>query len=148
MVRILVTLVLLQFTFLSYAQSLPESDSLEIIRMIRQQEEDWNKGDLRAFMKGYLPSDKTVFNGASGPYYGYDQILKRYLNSYPDREQMGETRLVVNDLYAINDAAALLLGEFYLTRSSGEISGYFTLVLKKVDGAWYILSDHTSGKKE
>ncbi|XOV91460.1 MAG: YybH family protein [Bacteroidota bacterium] len=142
-----ITLLCLLICHLISAQSLKESDSLTIIKVVKDQQDAWNKGDIKTFMKGYLPSDKTVFNGSNGPFYGYEQILSRYLRSYPDKDAMGITKMEIDDLFAVNKTAALLLGRFYLTRSSGEISGYFTLVFKKVKGQWFILSDHTSRKE-
>ena len=38
----------------------------------------WNKGDIDAFMVGYLESDSLVFIGKSGPTYGYQNTLANY----------------------------------------------------------------------
>ena len=42
---------------------------------------------------------------------------------------------------------AFLIGEYYLTRSTENSNGYFTLFWKKIDNKWLIISDHTSAAK-
>ncbi|MGB1831661.1 MAG: hypothetical protein ACPHIT_05630, partial [Flavobacteriaceae bacterium] len=41
-----------------------EKDSLAITAILFQQQEDWNKGAIDAFMEGYLNSNELVFSGA------------------------------------------------------------------------------------
>ncbi len=60
---------------ITYGQSiLSESDKNEIISVLKQQEKFWNKGDIDGFMQGYVKSDYLVFNGSSGPFYGWDSV--------------------------------------------------------------------------
>jgi hypothetical protein len=40
--------------------------------------------------------------------------------------------------------SAILIGRFFLKRIVGDLSGHFTLVFKKVNNKWFIISDHTS----
>jgi ketosteroid isomerase-like protein len=40
---------------------------------------------------------------------------------------------------------AFLLGKFHLTRpEKGDLSGFYTLLWRKIKGKWVIVSDHTS----
>ena len=43
-------------------QKLEAKDSLAIIDILNKQEKDWNRGDIDEFMKGYLKSEKLVFD--------------------------------------------------------------------------------------
>ena len=43
--------------------------------------------------------------------------------------------------------SAYLIGEYYLKRSTEDSYGHFTLLWKKVDDNWLIVSDHTSAVK-
>jgi len=42
--------------------------------LLHQQMQDWNKGDIDAFMEGYWKSDKLQFIGSRGVTYGWEQV--------------------------------------------------------------------------
>lgn len=37
-----------------------------------------------------------------------------------------------------------IIGKWELTRTVGNLSGHYTLLLKKINGEWKIISDHSS----
>ena len=130
---------------ITYCQSiLSESDKNEIISVLKQQENFWNSGDIDGFMQGYVKSDYLVFNGSSGPFYGWDSVKDRYLKTYPSKEKMGTLNFKIHNISLITSSVAQLIGQFFLSYPKSEVSGYFTLVLIKSKGEWLILSDHTS----
>tara|TARA_B100001093_G_scaffold519999_1_gene611979 strand:+ start:1569 stop:1907 length:339 start_codon:yes stop_codon:yes gene_type:complete len=111
------------------------------------QEKAWNQGDVDSFMEGYLKSDFLVFSGSNGPVYGWNETKEKYKKSYPSKEIMGNLSFVVKNIKSISLDVALMIGEYQLKRSSGDSSGYFTLVWKKINKKWLIVSDHTSSSK-
>ena len=126
-------------------QSIPsESDKNEIISVLKEQEKFWNKGDIEGFMQGYVKSDNLVFNGSSGPFYGWDSVKDRYIKTYPSKEEMGILNFKIQNISLITSNVAQLLGQFFLSYPKKKVSGYFTLVFIKSKGRWLILSDHTS----
>ena len=127
-----------------YSQNIKEADSLKILSVLETQRLAWNNFDIDEFMQGYLKSDKLVFSGSSGPIYGWDFVKDRYLNTYSSNELMGYLDFEINDLFLITKKVAILLGKFNIKRDNENLSGYFTLVFKKIKGNWYIVSDHTS----
>lgn len=130
---------------ITYCQSiLSESDKNEIISVLKQQEKFWNKGDIDGFMQGYVKSDFLVFNGSSGPFYGWDSVKDRYIKTYPSKEKMGTLNFKIHNISLITSSVAQLIGQFFLSYPKSEVSGYFTLVLIKSKGEWLILSDHTT----
>ena len=130
---------------ITYGQSiLSESEKNEIISVLKQQENFWNKGDINGFMKGYVKSEYLVFNGSSGPFYGWDSVKDRYIKTYPSKEKMGTLNFKIHNISLITSSVAQLIGQFFLSYPKSEVSGYFTLVLIKSKGEWLILSDHTS----
>ena len=130
---------------ITYGQSiLSESEKNEIISVLKQQENFWNKGDINGFMKGYVKSEYLVFNGSSGPFYGWDSVKDRYIKTYPSKEKMGTLNFKIHNISLITSSVAQLIGQFFLSYPKSEVSGYFTLVLIKSKGGWLILSDHTS----
>ena len=130
---------------ITYGQSiLSESDKNEIISVLKQQEKFWNKGDIDGFMHGYVKSDYLVFNGSSGPFYGWNSVKDRYIKTYPSKEKMGKLNFKIHNISLITSSVAQLIGQFFLSYPKSEVSGYFTLVLIKSKGEWLILSDHTT----
>ncbi len=130
---------------ITYGQSiLSELDKNGIISVLKQQEKFWNKGDIDGFMQGYVKSDYLVFNGSSGPFYGWDSVKDRYVKTYPSKEKMGTLNFKIHNISLITSSVAQLIGQFFLSYPKSEVSGYFTLVLIKSKGEWLILSDHTS----
>ena len=141
---ILKLLFLLVINFTNGQSILSELDKNEIISVLKEQEKFWNKGNIEGFMQGYVKSDNLVFNGSSGPFYGWDAVKDRYIKTYPSKEKMGILNFKIQKISLITSNVAQLLGQFILTYPKNEVSGYFTLVFIKSKGKWLILSDHTS----
>lgn len=129
----------------SQEHKLSKADSIAILQALEQQQSAWNKGNISAFMENYWKSENLVFNGSSGPIFGWENTKQRYLNSYPDLTTMGILTFEVIDLQSIASGVAQMIGTFHLKRSIGDLDGYFTLNWKKFDQNWLIISDHTSG---
>ena len=130
---------------ISDQSELNQSDRDEIINTFMATKDAWNEGDLEEFMKGYYHSDNIAFVGASGPVYGYEATLERYIKGYPNLDAMGKLDFEVLKLYKIDTRTAIMIGKFYLTRTIGDHQGYYTLVWQEIDGTWKIISDHSSG---
>ena len=133
--------------YLSSQHNINEVDSLNIMEVMSMQEKAWNQGDIDSFMEGYLKSDFLVFSGSNGPVYGWNDTKEKYKKSYPSKEIMGNLSFVVKNIKSISFDVALMIGEYQLKRSGGDSSGHFTLVWKKIDNKWLIVSDHTSSSK-
>jgi ketosteroid isomerase-like protein len=117
------------------------------MKVMKFQENAWNSGDINSFMQGYIKSDELVFSGKSGPVYGWNDTRKRYFKTYPDTQTMGKLKFTVNKIRSVSSDVAFLIGEYYLTRSTEDSYGHFTLFWKKINNKWLIISDHTSAVK-
>ena len=136
------------FTVCLFSQNpISINDSIDIMNVMSYQEKSWNKGDIDSFMNGYLKSEELVFSGSGGPVYGWKATKERYFKSYPDLKTMGKLSFTVNKIKSISKDSAYLIGEYYLKRTIEDSFGHFTLVWKKVNGNWLIVSDHTSSAK-
>ena len=149
---LLVFIPLVSFGQVSYddarsIESVSLKDSLAIMKMMKFQENAWNSGDINSFMEGYIKSDELVFSGKSGPVYGWNETRNRYLKNYPDTQTMGQLKFTVNKIRSVSSDVAFLIGEYYLTRSTEDSYGHFTLFWKKINNKWLIISDHTSAAK-
>jgi ketosteroid isomerase-like protein len=123
------------------AQNKPEQ---AIRNILSQQTIAWNQGNLDAFMKGYWESDSLVFVGKSGLTYGYRQTLNNYKKNYPDTAHMGKLQFDILAINRLADNYYFVIGKFMLQRSVGDVSGHFTLLVKKINSQWLIINDHSS----
>ena len=128
-------------------ETVPKKDSLAIVQILYQQQSDWNRGDINAFMQGYVKTDQLVFSGASGPIYGWEATLDRYKKNYSNRVLMGKLKFDVLSMLLLSPHVIQLQGAYYLTREIDDSSGYFTLTWLKQEEKWAIISDHTSASK-
>ena len=129
----------------TYGQALDKKDKEAIKQVMSMQENAWNEGNIPQFMEGYWKSDSLLFIGSSGPTYGWQATFERYERVYPDRKTMGQLQFDILEIRALGSGYARLIGKFHLKRQEvGDLEGYFTLVWKKVEGKWLIISDHTS----
>lgn len=136
------------FLFQIPAQAQEHKDLTTVKTLLMRQQDDWNKGDIDAFMDGYWQSDKLKFIGANGVTYGYDATLKGYHQRYPNRDAMGQLTFQVVSTEKLSRKVIMLVGKWDLERSIGDIGGIFTLMFKKIKGKWVIISDHTSTRTE
>ncbi|MFZ9170761.1 MAG: YybH family protein [Sediminibacterium sp.] len=120
------------------------SDETAIKALLAAQTKAWNKGDVVHFMEGYLSSDSLLFVGKSGPTYGFNNTLNNYKKGYPDTAAMGKLTFTLLSLSPIEKKHYRVLGKWALKRSKGDVSGYFTLLLEKIKGKWFIIQDHSS----
>lgn len=138
----LVIIALCLITFNSFAQSI--KDKQAVLAVLENQRADWNKGDIEAYMQGYVKSDSLLFVGKSGPTYGWQKTLDNYRKGYPDKTAMGFLTFGIKKVEFLNKDVAFVLGSWHLKRENDEPQGYFTLLLKKIKGQWKVVVDHTS----
>jgi len=119
-------------------------DTAAITSVLHQQANDWSDASIDAFMKGYDNTSNLLFVGKSGITKGWQETLNRYKAGYPTKDHTGELKFDILEVQPINTGAYLLVGEFHLVRKVGKADGIFTLVFKKVDGQWKVISDHTT----
>ncbi len=139
-----IILIVLLNSIIIYTQDFRESDSLSILSVLENQKKAWNNNDIDKFMQGYLNSEKLIFVSKNGPVYGWDFVRDRYKNKYSSKYLMGDLDFEIYDLLLITNRSAILIGKFNLVRDDEELTGFFSLIFKKIKGDWYIVSDHTS----
>jgi len=116
----------------------------EITTMMLQQAKDWSNGDLEAFMQGYIKSDSLKFVGSSGLTYGWQQTLDNYKKGYPTKDHTGTLTFKLRDFDQLANNVFLVIGEFHLKRQVGDANGMFSIILKRINGDWKIIADHSS----
>ena len=131
----------------SLAAEPPTSDPRAGVRAVLDaQVEAWNRGDLEGFMAGYWRSPELVFCTGATVTKGWDATIERYRRRYQaEGREMGTLRFDSVEVLPMGAYAAAARGAWRLRMSDGkEPHGLFTLLLRRIDGAWRIVHDHTS----
>ena len=142
-------LVLVLFVMLSmtcFAQQKQSGDILKVKAVLTTQQQAWNEGRIDDFMEGYWKSDSLTFIGKKGITYGWQQTLDNYKKGYPDKSAMGQLQFDILNIEQFSSSTIYVIGKWTLLReeSKGNLGGHFTLVFKKINKQWVIVSDHTS----
>lgn len=125
-----------------YAQQ-SKQDVKEVIKNMKTQETSWNDGKIWAFMEYYWNSDSLKFIGSKGITYGWQKTLDNYLKGYPTKDAMGILTFTVIEATQLSKTSIYVIGKWELSKDK-PVSGHFTLLWKKKNGKWVIVSDHTS----
>ena len=123
------------------------TDRATITQLLTNQQDNWNKDDVDAFMSAYWNSPELTFSGTGGIRRGFEAVRDRYKKSYPDRSAMGHLDFSELEFHFTSNDGALVLGHWHLTREKsggGDIGGVFSLVWQRFPEGWRIIHDHTS----
>jgi uncharacterized protein (TIGR02246 family) len=119
-------------------------DEKAIRQLLNEQTLAWNQGDIDRFMKTYWENDSLMFIGKSGVTYGWTNTLNNYKKNYPDTAAMGKLSFDILVVKRLSPEYFQVIGKWHLQRSIGDLSGHYTLLLKKINGKWVIIADHSS----
>lgn len=117
---------------------------MAIRQLLQTQTETWNRGDINGFMQTYWKSDSLQFVGRNGVVWGWQQTLDNYKKRYPDKAAMGTLSFDIIEVRRLSEEYYYVTGKWTLQRTADAPSGYYTLLLRRIDGIWKIVSDHTS----
>ncbi|MES2881219.1 MAG: nuclear transport factor 2 family protein [Bacteroidota bacterium] len=135
-------LLLLQLTLLAQAKG--KNDDVQIRNLLYTQTLAWNRGDIEGFMQTYWKSDSLMFIGKSGVKWGWDETLNNYKKGYPDTTAMGQLSFDIIQIKRLSVMYYSVVGKWMLKRTIGDLSGHYTLLLRKIKGRWVIVADHSS----
>ena len=119
-------------------------DEIAIREILDQQTKAWNRGDIDAFMQGYWQNDSLMFIGKSGINRGWKKTLQNYKRAYPDTTAMGKLSFDIILVKQLSSEYYYIVGKWMLTRRIGDLSGYYNLLFRKINGRWLIIADHSS----
>lgn len=125
-----------------------QTDEQAIRKVLNDQVEAWNRGDVEGYLKGYWNSDRTAFNSGGTLTKGYGNVLARYKKSYATREKMGTLEFTDLVLRRLSPSAVVAMGVWKLKRAADSPWGRFTLIIEKKPEGWRITHDHTSSAEQ
>jgi ketosteroid isomerase-like protein len=121
-----------------------ESSAVE--RVLRTQQEAWNRHDLDGFMAGYWNSPDLTFFSSAKQTSGWQATIDRYRATYDSPgHEMGKLEFSGLRIEMLGPDSAFVRGAWHLTMSDGKTPhGLFTLMFRKFPDGWKIIHDHTS----
>lgn len=132
------------FALISLCPHLSTGQESAIRTLLQKQTAAWNSGNLEGFMEGYWENDSLMFIGKSGITYGWQQTLDNYKKGYPNKTAMGELTFTLIEIKRLSPKYYSVVGKWQLKRSIGDVGGHYTLLLRKLNGKWVIVADHSS----
>ena len=135
---------LLLLVFASLLANAQKGEEEKIRELLSRQTAAWNNGDIEGFMQTYWKSDSLMFIGKSGVTRGWQKTLENYKKGYPDTAAMGKLSFDIIKVEKLSDQHFFVVGKWMLKRTIGDISGHYTLLLRKIKGQWVIVADHSS----
>lgn len=108
----------------------------------------WNEGDIGKYMECYYKSDSLRFAGGDRVSYGWQSLLDRYRDAYPDKAAMGHLTFSEVDIDVVCSGVAVVFGHWKLDREAGVRSGLYTLVFYNTADGWRIVHDHSSSASD
>lgn len=119
------------------------NDKKELTAVLLQSAKDWSAGDIEAYMNAYWKSDQLQFIGSNGITYGWDTTLANYKKSYPTKADTGTLHFEILEITYLSKNLYSVVGKYKVAREKGLLTGVFSILFKKIEGKWLIISDHS-----
>jgi ketosteroid isomerase-like protein len=128
--------------FFSCAEKTTEAEDIAAITaIIKEQEKAWSNHDLEGFMQGYWKSEKLTYYSRTKISQGWQTTLDKYKKGYPTPKETGTLSFQLDNITKISDDAYWVMGQYFLIREVGDVTGTFMIVFKKINGEWKIIGD-------
>jgi hypothetical protein len=114
---------------------------LDVVKIVLHQQDDWNKGDLDAYLAEYKDAPDTQAVLAT-LVRGFDNIRAAYRLNFPSKESMGVIEDSEVEVRELGPTFALATGKYHLSRSrkaGGDANGVFTELFEKTSSGWKIV---------
>ena len=132
--------VALLFSVACFCQT---ADEKAVYACFDKQLEVWNKGDIEAYVDLYAPGDSARMILKEKVLYGKDSILAFYKKYWP-KERMGKLSFSKIEMEQIAPDYIFVTGIFAVVFNDGKsVSGRFSSLSRKINGKWYIYTDHS-----
>lgn len=123
----------------------PASVRAQITAMMTRSAAAWNRGDLDAFMSDYEPDNSTTYIGRTGVLHGRAAIRQVYAPRFAPggvRDSLSFQNIEVD---VLAPDVANVIAYYVLSRGDSTVArGPTSLVMRKSDGRWRIVHDHSS----
>jgi uncharacterized protein (TIGR02246 family) len=107
----------------------------------------WNRGDLDGYLSTYWDSDKTLWISSRSVTRGRKAIVESYKSRFSSPQQMGRLTVVELEIDVLTLTDAIAFGRWMLVVGETSSKGFFTVQLRKIEGSWLFVSDHSSSER-
>ena len=116
-----------------------------ILDNFQRQEACWNQGSIDCYMEAYHPDDSICTISSQGVAFGYETIRQQYNRNWP-QERMGQLHFDNFFMERLPPVLYTVIGRFNLAMEGRDepYRGWFSVLMKKIDGKWLMVSDHSS----
>ena len=122
----------------------PVAERSAILSVVQRMETAWNHGDFRGYMAGFKKPDVVFVSGGKFQA-GWQGTLDHYIRDYSGSpERSGQLHFYNMKVDLLAPDAAMLIGQYRLTRGPRVTEGVNTRLFKKVRGHWLITMNHVS----
>jgi uncharacterized protein (TIGR02246 family) len=122
----------------------PVAERSAILSVVQRMETAWNHGDFRGYMAGFKKPDVVFVSGGKFQA-GWQGTLDHYIRDYGGSpERSGQLHFYNMKVDLLAPDAAMLIGQYRLTRGPRVTEGVNTRLFKKVRGHWLITMNHVS----
>jgi len=104
----------------------------------------WDRGDINGYLAGYWHSDKVRWVSEGTVRYGFESIAAACKVRFDTPDNMGKLEVANLEIQNLGETDALVFGAWTQTTDVARRHGVFTVHVKKIDGRWLIVSDHSS----
>jgi uncharacterized protein (TIGR02246 family) len=104
----------------------------------------WNRGDIDGYLADYWHSDKVRWVSEGMVSYGFEAIASAFKSRFNTPENMGKLEVANLEIQLLSESDALVFGGWTQTTRTARRNGVFTVHMKKIDGEWLVVSDHSS----
>lgn len=121
----------------------------EVTALLARAAADWNRGDLDAFVDDYLPGRETTFIGFRDVLRGPEAIRQSYAPRFAPGGMRDSLSFEIVDVDPLAPDVLNVIATYTLARSVGgrdsvTSRGPTSLVMRRVNGRWRIVHDHSS----
>ena len=122
----------------------PVAERSAILSVVHHMEQAWNRGDFRGYMAGFKNPDVVFVSGGKFQA-GWQGTLDHYIRDYGgSADRRGELHFYNMKVDQLAPDAAMLIGQYRLTRGARVTEGVNTRLFRKVRGHWLITMNHVS----
>lgn len=105
----------------------------------------WTRGDLDGFMDSYEPGDDVTFVTPTGVVHGRDAIRARYAPRFARGARPDSLSFENVEVDLMAPDVANVIAYYRLSRGDSTTAhGPTTVVMRRRDGQWRIIHDHSS----
>ena len=104
----------------------------------------WNSGDIDGYLAAYWQSDNVRWVSEGIVRYRFEEIAAACKARFDSPDNMGRLEVANLEIQLLGESDALVFGAWTQTTRTARHHGVFTVHLKKIEGEWLIVSDHSS----